>query len=364
MIKIWCSISSHGYGHAAQVIPILNELGRDIPGLEVILRTTVPSQFFEHKLQVHWTLQEAPQDIGCVQQGPLDIDVDGTWEAYRQLHQRWTDLVRQEAEAIRSNKIDLVLANISHVGISAGIQAKHPTVAVASLSWDQILLNLAPIRMDWQRNLLAEIQAAYAQASYLIRLFPGIEMPAFSRSYTVGPSCLVLPSTTSNLRKILPVRSGDAIVLVAFGGVPFESFPLEKLEELLGFHFILSGIRVASSFTRISSWDALNLPFLEVFRQADVIMTKPGYATMVAAVQYQIPLVYVRRENFLEESNLVTYARNYGRAFELSRREFESGEWGQVLRTVLGMTRSTMTPPKDGAREAADILKTFLRFPK
>ena len=31
MPLIWCSISGHGYGHAAQVAPVLNALGRLMP---------------------------------------------------------------------------------------------------------------------------------------------------------------------------------------------------------------------------------------------------------------------------------------------------------------------------------------------
>lgn len=361
MVKIWCSISSHGYGHAAQLIPILNELGRAVSDLEVILRTTVPQSFFEHKLQIKWDLQEAQQDIGCLQQGPLEIDVEGTWNAHRQFHQNWDEEVRKEAEAIKASRADLVIANISHLGIAAGSQAGCSTVAVASLSWDQILFNLGSNRMAWQEKVLLEIQEAYAQASHLIRLYPGIDMPAFHSSTMIGPSSLTFPTNIVDIRSVLPVRSTDRIVVVAFGGIPFEYLPIERLEYLEGFHFILSGVQVPLSFARISSWEGLGIPFLDVFRQADIVMTKPGYSTMVTAIKYQIPLVYVCRENFIEEGNLAAYARKYGRACELSRKDFDAGEWGEALNKVLQMPHPHLVPPPDGAREAVDILKSFLR---
>ena len=47
MPVIWSAISGHGYGHAAQVVPVLNELGRLIPNLKTILRSTVSATFFE-----------------------------------------------------------------------------------------------------------------------------------------------------------------------------------------------------------------------------------------------------------------------------------------------------------------------------
>ena len=76
--RIWCAISSHGFGHAAQVIPVLNELGRRVSGLTAILRTRVPARFFEPNLQIAWEVSEAEQDVGCVQHGPLRIDVAAT----------------------------------------------------------------------------------------------------------------------------------------------------------------------------------------------------------------------------------------------------------------------------------------------
>lgn len=331
-----------------------------MPGLEVILRTTVPRHFFEHKLECKWVLQEVQLDIGCLQEGPLDFDVEKTWEAHRHFHQHWTDRVGEEAEAIRASDVDLVIANISHLGIVAGIQARKSVVAVSSFCWDQILLHLSPVYTEWQQKILADIQEAYAQASHLIRLNPGIAMPAFPRSSTVGPSWLPLPTITEDIRKSLRVPSKDQLVLVAFGGIPFNRLPLEKLEELGGFHFVLSGVRVPKSFTRPFSWEELNLPFLHVLRQADVVMTKPGYSTVVTAVHYGIPLVYVRRKNFMEEENLAAYAHQYGRAFELPEKDFETGEWRQVLEKVREMPCAELSPPQAGVREAVDILKTFL----
>ena len=79
MPLIWCSISGHGYGHAAQVVPVLNALGRLVPNLKALLRTTVPAGFFEPRLAIPWELSPAQQDIGCIQKGPLTIDVAGTW---------------------------------------------------------------------------------------------------------------------------------------------------------------------------------------------------------------------------------------------------------------------------------------------
>ena len=54
MPSIWCAISGHGYGHAAQVVPVLNALGTFVPGVTAILRTMVPASFFRDRLAIQW----------------------------------------------------------------------------------------------------------------------------------------------------------------------------------------------------------------------------------------------------------------------------------------------------------------------
>ena len=86
MSTIWCSISGHGFGHAAQVIHVLNCLARRKPRLKAVLTTEVPRSFFASRLHARWEIMPAQQDVGCVQHGPLQIDVPATWSAYRAFH--------------------------------------------------------------------------------------------------------------------------------------------------------------------------------------------------------------------------------------------------------------------------------------
>ena len=360
MTVVWCSISAHGFGHAAQLMPILNELGRVIDDLHVILRTQVPADFFQRHLQVKWEQQVVQQDVGCVQRGPLDIDVEATWEAYTKFHTHWQSKVDEEARAIQSARSSLVISNISPLAIAGAVQAKCPVVGIASLSWDRVLEPFVQGDSPNHRSILETIRNSYGLADSLIRLHPGIEMPAFRSTVDVGPSAPLRKPNVHDLRKCLEVGEHELIVLIAFGGVPLNRLPLEQMAAMAGFQFLVSELPYSASYARVHRVEDLAMPFGEISQQVNIIMTKPGYGTVIAAVHDEKALVYVRRRNFIDEQSLVDYTHRHGRGMELSREDFESGNWETTLRAVLTMAVPSEAPPSTGTSAVVRQLKTFL----
>ncbi len=360
MPVVWCSISAHGFGHAAQVIPILNALGRVVENLHVILRTCVSSSIFKDYLQVPWTLQAVPQDVGCIQRGPLDIDIDGTWAAYEAFHQNWSERVSQEAQAMHEAEPNLIISNISYLAIASAVQADCPVVAIASLSWDQVLEEFIQPSQAHHQVIYDHIRREYAKANHLIRLHPGIDMPAFASLTDTGPSFPLVGAPTQGVRESLEIAKEEKLALIAFGGVPLTALPLEQMEACEGFHFLVAGLSFDSSWNRIHRVEDTKVSLAEVMKQVDVVMTKPGYATVMTSVHYDIPLVYVRRRNFVDEQSLVNYLHQYGRAVEMTRDDFESGSWGKALHAVLTLASSRILPPQPEHGEAVSLLAKYL----
>jgi hypothetical protein len=360
MTVVWCSISAHGFGHAAQLVPILNELGTGIKDLRLILRTQVPADFFQRHLHVKWDLHVAQQDVGCIQRGPLDVDVAATWDAYTRFHTNWDRKVSKEASAIRSAKANLVISNISHLAIAGAAQAHCPVVGIASLSWDRVLEPFVQDQSPNHLSIIETIRNGYALADQLIRLHPGIGMPSFPSKVDVGPSFPLMKPNSCDLRKLLRVAENELIVLIAFGGVPLTNLPLKQMESIGGFQFLVGELPRFPSYARVHRLEDLAVPFSEITMQVDIIMTKPGYGTVVAAVHNGKPLVYVRRGNFIDEQGLVDYVHRHGRGMELSRHDFESGDWEATLRAVLTMPDPSETPPSPGNSAAVRLLRPYL----
>ena len=363
MPLIWCAISSHGYGHAAQVVPVLNELGRQVPGLRAMLRTQVPSSFFANRLTLPYQLSLMPQDVGCIQEDPLTIDIDRTWLEHVRFHGSWEDRLGAEVEALRAANPALVLSDIAPLAIAAARQAGIRAMALGSLSWDVILepyLSRDARARQEQGRLLAQIRQAYGGAELMIRLSPGLPMPAFPVVKDIGPIINPVMPQRAALREALGATAQDRIALVAFGGIPLTALPIARMEAMDGWRFLVSG-PVPDGCRRTRSAEGLPFSFGAAMISGDVILTKPGYSTIVEAVRHRVPVCYVRRYNFADEQGLVDYLHRYGRGTELGRDAFLAGQWEDGLTSALHLPpASEVAPEPNGAAEAASLLAGYL----
>lgn len=360
MPLIWAAISAHGFGHAAQVVPVLNALGRLVPDLRAILRTTVPASFFKDRLIIPWELSASQQDIGCIQDGPLSINVEATWREHERFHTTWPDRIQHEVTAMRAARPNVVLADTPYLAIEAGKAAGIPTVALMNFTWDLILSEyVAPPSMDGS-SLLESIRRSYAHADRALRMIPAPKIDVFQRIDTIGPIAEPASSARDQLRSVLGLASEERTMLVGFGGIPLTSLPLADLEQLTGYRFLFDGPILPGSTTFVSI-HSLPFSFNSLMASVDVIMTKPGYGTIVEAVALHQPVVYVRRYNFADEPPLVDYLHRYGRGVELSIDDFTQGRWKPALKQVLALPQPAFMPPaSSGAQDAATILAPYL----
>jgi hypothetical protein len=352
MPLIWCAISGHGYGHAAQVVPVLNALGALVPGLTAILRTTVPASFFFDRLTIQWQYSPVQQDVGCVQDGPLNIDIDATWEAHRQFHETWDIRLTNEMAAMQAASPSLVIADTPYLAIEAGSRSQIPTLALANFTWDLVLREFCHASNHLRQRLIQSIRGSYAKADRALRITPAPKIDVFSRITDIGPIASPATSERDRLTATLALASNERTVLVGFGGIPLTSLPLAQMERLRQYRFIIDG-PVPTGYSRIHSTKMLPFSFKTLLASVDIIMTKPGYGTVVEAVALQQPIVYVSRHNFADEPPLVDFLHRYGRSVELSMDDFMKGCWETALQQALRASASLLPPPITGAAEAA-----------
>jgi len=354
---IWCAISGHGYGHAAQVVPVLNELGGRVAHLHAFLRTTVPASFFQGRLRIPWSLQPVTQDVGCVQNGPLDIDVPATWEGHRNFHATWEARKQAELAAMRAADPTIVLADTSYLAVSAGKQAGIPSILLASLTWSEILKSLDRAAID--EGLLQLIRRCYLEADMALRVTPGLPLSGLTNVLDISPIGEPGDPRRDELRAGLKISTEERLILIAFGGIPLESLPWQQMERMQGYCFLVDGIPPLSS-SRVHSIAGLPFSFKTVLASVDAVMTKPGYGTIVESVACGVPVVYVRRHNFAEEAPLVEFLHRYGSGCELTRRDFLSGNWQPAFEAIPTAKPAPQFLPT-GAAEAAELLLPYFQ---
>ncbi|WP_455370948.1 hypothetical protein [Petrachloros mirabilis] len=358
MPLIWAAISGHGFGHAAQVVPVLNALGRLVPDLRAYLRTTVPASFFKDRLVIPWEHSAVQQDVGCIQEGPLKIDTHATWLEHERFHATWTDRLDKEIADMQTTRPNLIVADIPYLALAAGKRAGIPAVALASFTWDLVLSEYQPPPSVDTTALLKSIQSAYGHADLALRITPAPTLDLFGTVFDIGPVVEPAASRRTELRAHLGAAEHEQLVLVGFGGIPLESLPWMSMTAMNGYRFIVDGVR-AQTASHVHPLTSLPFSFKTVMASVDVIITKPGYGTIVEAVELGLPVIYVRRYNFADEAPLVDFLRQHGRSYELSLSDFASGNWQPALDSIRTITARANPPPCTGAYDAARQLARF-----
>ena len=197
------------------------------PDLTAILRTTVPASFFHDRLTIQWTLSPAQQDVGCIQDGPLRIDIDATWAAHHQFHETWEARLFKEVAAMQAAAPALVIADTPYLAIEAGFLAQIPTVALASFTWDLVLKEYCHASDNSHQRLIQHIRESYAKADMALRITPAPNIDAFSSMIDIGPIANPAIPERDRLASALALTPNERTVLVGFGGIPLTSLPLE-----------------------------------------------------------------------------------------------------------------------------------------
>ncbi|MGM0594890.1 MAG: hypothetical protein ACQETD_10165 [Pseudomonadota bacterium] len=356
MPHLLVAISPHGFGHLAQVAPVLRRLRRRLPGLRLTLRTTLPPRLLAERIGGEFALQAVADDFGMVQQDALRVDVAASLARYRALHADWEGEVARVAAELEATAPDLIFADVPYLTLAAAERVGIPAVAMCSLNWHAILAGYLDAEQA-EGALLEPIRSAYAAAECFLRPEPSMPMPGLDNLRDIG----VVTEPGVNRRRELLARGllaeGERLVLVALGGIAHR-LPLERWPVRAGLRF---AVPASWGVVRRDCVDieACGLAFSDLLASADAVLGKPGYGTFTEAAINGVPLLYLRRGEWPEEPVLLAWLQRHGRCAELSEAQLASGAFVQSLEPLW---RQVSAPLKGahGAEQAADVLAYYL----
>lgn len=351
-MRLLTAITPHGYGHAAQVLVVLDALCSRCPGLELHIATTVPEAFLRSRLAHPFRYHAHATDFGLKMSSALEIDLEASAQAYSSQLQLWDSLLEAEIRFLDALQPDLLLADVPYLPLAAAQRTGLPAVALCSLNWADIYTHYFHDRPD-AVQVRERLLAAYNSARVFLAPEPHMPMPELRNVQTIGP----LARTGENRREVIDARLGlapdDRLVLVALGGVQGR-LPMEQWPQRSGLHWL---VREDWRVNRpdCHAIEALEMHFTDILASSDALLGKIGYGTVTECVVNATPLLYIPRADWPEEPYLAGWLAHNGYCRRVEMEEAETGSFIKALDTLLPPPPAPVVG-STGADEAVDVM--------
>lgn len=354
--RLFVDISSHGFGHLAQVAPILNELARLRPDLRITLRSGLPPEKLRSRIRCDFFHIQGRSDFGYVMLDAVRIDFAATAEAYRAQHANWQRCVDEEAELLGRHKPDLVLTDVAYLPLAGAAQAGIASLSMCSLNWTDLFAHYFG-HEPWAKPIHDEMLAAYRAADRFLRLTPAMLMPDIQRTQAIPTVAAIGHNRRDALVAQLNCPPDSKLVLIAFGGFD-KNLCAEQWPCTEGVHYL---IPQNWSILRddMSATEPLGLHFTDLLASVDAVLTKPGYGTFTEAACNGTAVIYSRRDNWPEQDCLIDWLKANARCLEITETALLSGGWVDSL-AGLWEQATPRIPRPTGTAEAARLISAHL----
>lgn len=355
--RVGYCITSHGFGHAARSIAVMEALSR-LVNVHFTLAGMVPEWFFRSSYSGPFSTYPVQTDVGLVQVSAMEVDLPAT---VRELHDFYP-LRRERLDKLAAIFSDchLVISDIAPIGISAARLAGVPSVLIENFTWDWIYEGYLAACPELNK-FTGIIKELYRKADYHIQAGPVCNRS--NCDLLTAPVARKVRNTRGSVRRKLEVGKGEHLVLVSMGGEGIRHLPVERLRDCTDTIFLVPRMRGTVA-------EQENLRFLpdnsgffhpDLVAASDAVIGKVGYSTLAEVYHAGVPFGYVRRRDFRESGPLVQFIDENMSGIEITAEEFINGNWIAVLPELFSM-KPTAGAKVNGADQCADLIASLLRI--
>lgn len=352
--NIACFISSHGLGHAARAIAIMESIHRIAPWIHFHIFTKTPRWFFSSAFLKSFTYHELLTDIGLVQQTPFHEDIEKTVSALDSFLPFDAAQIEKLATRLCKSQCELVICDISPLGIAVAKRAKIPSVLVENFTWDWIYQNYERLNKR-VRHHIDYLKRIFISADYHIQTEP-ICSPV-KHDFMASPISRNPRKSAKQTRQSLGISTGQTMILISLGGIRTQMLFLEQLLGCPDIQFIVPGGADSKQYRN----NLLLLPHESDFYHpdlvyaSDAVIGKVGYSTLAEVFAANVPFGYIPRPDFPESQKLINYIEKEMRGYLISSSDFSSGNWINDIKEII------QVPEKKGVRgNGADAVARFI----
>ena len=357
MKHLFVDISSHGFGHLAQVAPILTALRAQLPALQLTIRCGLPEAKARSRIPGEFSYLEDSSDFGFAMRNAVSIDLAATAERYQALHATWSERVDAEARFLDTLRPDLVLTDVAYLPLAAAARIGLPAMSMCSLNWADLFAHFFGGE-SWAAPIHAEMLTAYGSAARFLRLTPAMPMLALPNAEAVGPVASLGTQRSSVLRETLRCTENERTVLIAFGGIDHD-LRVDHWPETPGIRWLLPQTwNIARP--DMTAFEPLGFSFTDLLASVDAVLTKPGYGTFVEAACNRTAVLYQRRKNWPEQDCLIEWLKENGRCHEIEASTLAGGHWRNAFEALWAQPMPP-APHPSGIAQTVALLRAGLR---
>jgi UDP:flavonoid glycosyltransferase YjiC (YdhE family) len=269
------------------------------------------------------------------------------------------NLVEQEVEFIKQQKIDLVVGDIPPVCFEIAARANIPSVAITNFTWDVIYRAYTDAHPGFV-SLIDDMTCFYSKATLALALPYPCDMNMFPRRKAIPWVTRVSALSRNSARAAFGLPQNRTIVLLSFGGLGLDDLPWRELDETTDFFFVTTAA-AGESRGNLLILDGAQRHYEDLLRAVDVIVTKPGYGIVADVLAQRLPVLYTERGEFPEYPFLVQALNELATAEFIPQDELLSGNLRPYLLRLLAKELSWPAAQLNGAGVAAENILALLK---
>ena len=347
-------VSAHGFGHATRVSAILNAIQSRVVISKIILVGRTPRWFWEKNLSLPTQLHfmDEVSDVGLVQKNPFEHDLNLTEKALRELLAKESKVTQKLSSQLGHSELDLVLSDISTLGISVGNDLNVPTVLIENFTWSWIYQEYK------ETNPYFEVVAdhfckIYQTVDLRIQCSPYCEK--ITGGQIVDPVFRAPHCSKEETKEKLGFLKDEEYYLLTTGGIS-QNYNLTPLLNL-DVKFVVPTDSIEENRMQNIRFIPFNSDFFfpDLVNASAGVIGKAGYGTISEAWGMSKPFWGIYRNHFAESEILRKFASSHLIHHEIEQFHLNDLSW---LPTHSYPQKEIQL--ENGADQAAQCILTFL----
>lgn len=245
-----------------------------------------------------------------------NLDVKLTVEGYLDWIQKSNKWISLEEERFKKNPADLIITDISPIGLRLAEKVGCPAISITNFSWTDILNHAED--HGKKDKVIQWLNESFSLAEFAIKLPFSTKLEGFLKTKKCSLLCR---DVTAEKKHILnELRLHSPFVVISFGDQMPPNLKIQKKNDDVSLAILsrtkirFDGVPVIWGYSETQN----------IMAYADLVITKAGYSTTAECIKFRTPMYIIRRKNYHEEKVVGQQAVKLGMAkiFDLDKSLF------------------------------------------